>query len=289
MKTAALVAVTLVMLDLSWLHVATFLFAFVFLKVYLQKHRDNRNTYKSHVVHHIDANDVHAVHIHHSFSAIVRTISHSTVQLCSQRLPPRSHSGRRQSIGDFAPGTVFHEDAECTVTMTADPNIVQELIARTSDFPKLWNRGLQIPLQEFTANGLFTSSETSDDWKTGHALLPRGFNQIKIKSFAPQILAKTRAFVREWSNFKAGHKVEHVNDWLTAMTADAVVSCSMGMDMRNVERLGANEDRKHRKCPWTSFNSSSWIEWPGVCMCLLLLMQKCMTVRLVCWDKRTAG
>ena len=89
MKTAALVAVTLVMLDLSWLHVATFLFAFVFLKVYLQKHRDNRNTYKSHVVHHIDANDVHAVHIHHSFSAIVRTISHSTVQLCSQRLPPR--------------------------------------------------------------------------------------------------------------------------------------------------------------------------------------------------------
>ncbi|CAL1146957.1 unnamed protein product [Cladocopium goreaui] len=154
----------------------------------------------------------------------------------------RSHSGRRQSIGDFAPGTVFHEDAECTVTMTADPNIVQELIARTSDFPKLWNRGLQIPLQEFTANGLFTSSETSDDWKTGHALLPRGFNQIKIKSFAPQILAKTRAFVREWSNFKAGHKVEHVNDWLTAMTADAVVSCSMGMDMRNVERLGANEE-----------------------------------------------
>ena len=154
----------------------------------------------------------------------------------------RSHSGRKQSIGDFGPGTVFHEDAEYTVTMTADANIVQELIARTADFPKLWNRGLQIPLQEFTANGLFTSSETSDDWKTGHNLLPRGFNQIKIKSFAPQILAKTRAFVREWSNFKAGHKVEHVNDWLTAMTADAVVSCSMGMDMRNVERLGANEE-----------------------------------------------
>ena len=163
----------------------------------------------------------------------------------------RSHSGRRQAIGEFSIGTVFHEDAEYTVTMTADANIVQELIARTSDFPKLWNRGVQIPLQEFTANGLFTSSETSEDWKTGHSLLPRGFNQIKIKSFAPQILAKTRAFVREWSNFQAGHQVEHVNDWLTAMTADAVVSCSMGMDMRNVERLGAGQEtmEKHRRCP----------------------------------------
>lgn len=67
--------------------------------------------------------------------------------------------------------------------MTADANIVKELIDRTADFPKLWNRGFQIPLQGFTANGLFTSSETSDDWKTAHTLLPRGFNQIKIKSF----------------------------------------------------------------------------------------------------------
>ncbi|CAK9092542.1 Bifunctional cytochrome P450/NADPH--P450 reductase 2 (CYP102A3) (Fatty acid hydroxylase CypB) (Flavocytochrome P450 102A3) [Includes: Cytochrome P450 102A3 [Durusdinium trenchii] len=154
----------------------------------------------------------------------------------------RSHSGQRQEIADFPTGTIFNDSAHYTVTMTADANIVKELIDRTADFPKLWNRGFQIPLQGFTANGLFTSSETSDDWKTAHTLLPRGFNQIKIKSFAPQIFAKTRAFVREWSNFKAGHKVEHVNDWLTAMTADAVVSCSMGMDMRNVERLGAKQE-----------------------------------------------
>ena len=66
--------------------------------------------------------------------------------------------------------------------------------------------------------------------------------RIKIKSFAPQIMAKTRAFLREWSNFPTGHRVENVNDWLTAMTADAVVSCSMGMDMRNVERLGAKQE-----------------------------------------------
>ena len=35
--------------------------------------------------------------------------------------------------------------------------------------------------------------------------------------------------------------VKDVNEWLTAMTADAVVSCSMGMDMRNVERLGSKQ------------------------------------------------
>ena len=95
--------------------------------------------------------------------------------------------------------------------------------------------------KDFTANGLFTSSEKSEDWKTGHSLLPRGFNQIKVKGFAPQILAKTRAFVGEWSKFEAGHLVEDVNEWLTAMTADAVVSCSMGMDMCNVERLGSKQ------------------------------------------------
>ena len=76
--------------------------------------------------------------------------------------------------------------------------------------------------------------------------------RIKIKSFAPQIMAKTRAFLREWSNFPTGHRVENVNDWLTAMTADAVVSCSMGMDMRNVERLGAKQDGAR----WSSVNRS---------------------------------
>jgi len=151
------------------------------------------------------------------------------------------NGGRKEYIGDFAPGTVFHDDAHTVTIMTADADIVQELIERTPDFPKLWNRRTQIGLQDFTENGLFTSSETSDDWKAAHALLPRGFNQIKIKAFAPQILAKTRAFIREWSGFQAGHRVEGVNDWLTAMTADAVVTCSMGVDMRNVERLGARE------------------------------------------------
>lgn len=152
----------------------------------------------------------------------------------------RFYDGRKQDVWEFGT-TVFHEDAQYTETMTADANIVQELIARTSDFPKLWNRDVEVGLQDFTANGLFTSSEKSEDWKTGHSLLPRGFNQIKVKAFAPQVLAKTRSFVGEWSKFEAGHLVEDVNEWLTAMTADAVVSCSMGMDMRNVERLGAKQ------------------------------------------------
>ena len=151
------------------------------------------------------------------------------------------NGGYKDAIGDFPSDVVFHDDARMVTIMTASADIVQELISRTPDFPKLWNRRAQIGLQDFTENGLFTSSETSEDWKAAHSLLPRGFNQIKIKNFAPQILAKTRAFIREWSHFRAGERVEGVNDWLTAMTADAVVTCSMGMDMRNVERLGAKQ------------------------------------------------
>ncbi|CAJ1345293.1 unnamed protein product [Effrenium voratum] len=152
----------------------------------------------------------------------------------------RSHEGRKQSVGEFG-AAVIHRDAQYFEIMTADANIVQEMISRPADFPKLWNRDVEVGLQDFTANGLFTSSEKSEDWKTGHSLLPRGFNQIKVKGFAPQILAKTRAFVAEWSKFEAGQLVEGVNEWLTAMTADAVVSCSMGMDMCNVERLGSKQ------------------------------------------------
>mmetsp|Transcript_77557 Transcript_77557/g.136845 ORF Transcript_77557/g.136845 Transcript_77557/m.136845 type:complete len:1320 (-) Transcript_77557:350-4309(-) len=154
----------------------------------------------------------------------------------------RSYSGGPKSkVGDFPVGSAFHIDAETMTTWSADAEIVKELIERTPEFPKLWNRPAQLALQDFTGNGLFTSSETSEDWKSAHNLLPRGFNQIKVKSFAPQILSKTRAFVQEWSRFPAGYRLEGVNDWLTAMTADAVVACAMGMDMRNVERLGAGQ------------------------------------------------
>lgn len=149
----------------------------------------------------------------------------------------RFHGGQKAYVGEFGKA-ILHEDAQYTETMTADADVVQELISRSADFPKLWNREVELGVQDFTGNGLFTSSEHSADWKAGHSLLPRGFNQIKVKSFAPQIFAKTRAFVGEWSKFQPGHLVEDVNQWLTAMTVDAVVSCSMGLDMCNVERLG---------------------------------------------------
>jgi len=58
----------------------------------------------------------------------------------------RSYDGRKQDVWEFGT-TVFHEDTQYTETMTADANIVQELIARTSDFPKLWNRDVEVGLQ----------------------------------------------------------------------------------------------------------------------------------------------
>ena len=48
--------------------------------------------------------------------------------------------------------------------VTSDPEILAELCAREADFPKMWNRPAQIKLQDFTGNGIFTSSSTSSDW-----------------------------------------------------------------------------------------------------------------------------
>ena len=61
------------------------------------------------------------------------------------------------------------------------------------------------------------------------------------------MLDKVRIFMLEWSRKAAaadpaeGALVEHINDWLACMAADAVVKVSAGMDMHNVERLGAGE------------------------------------------------
>lgn len=59
----------------------------------------------------------------------------------------RSHEGRKQNVGEFGSAAVFHEQVQYTETMTADANIVQELIARPADFPKLWNRDVEVGLQ----------------------------------------------------------------------------------------------------------------------------------------------
>eukprot|EP00877_Chromochloris_zofingiensis_P012868 jgi/Chrzof1/7835/Cz02g38090.t1 len=122
------------------------------------------------------------------------------------------------------------------VVMTCDPCVVAELLERQEDFPKMWNDQRQLKIQKFTGNGLFTSSNTDMDWQTAHGLLPRGFNQIRVKNYFPVILDKTRTFMYEWSKLPEGTLITDVNDWLTCMTADAVTKAAMGLDMQNVEK-----------------------------------------------------
>lgn len=46
--------------------------------------------------------------------------------------------------------------------------VLAELCAREADFPKMWNRPAQVRLQDFTGNGIFTSSTTNCDWQVRH-------------------------------------------------------------------------------------------------------------------------
>jgi hypothetical protein len=43
------------------------------------------------------------------------------------------------------------------------------------------------------------------------------------------LLDKTRSFVSAWAQVPQGGTIEGVSDWLTCMTADAVVKASMGL------------------------------------------------------------
>eukprot|EP00878_Enallax_costatus_P002291 GHUV01002466.1.p1 GENE.GHUV01002466.1~~GHUV01002466.1.p1 ORF type:complete len:1154 (+),score=313.19 GHUV01002466.1:119-3580(+) len=126
---------------------------------------------------------------------------------------------------------------------TCDPEVVAELLARQDDFPKVWGRkAIERRIQTATGNGLFTSSTLDPDWENAHGLLPRAFNQIRIRNYFGVLLGKTRSFVSAWSQLAASSgTVTSVNDWLTCMTADAVVKASMGLDLANVERKAANE------------------------------------------------
>ena len=172
--------------------------------------------------------------------------------ICAGDVQARRRAEGGVIAAGFPPGTAFHPDAEDFVTLTADAEVVRELLARRDDFPKLWNRPAQLNVQRFTENGLFTSSETSEDWHTAHALLPRAFNEIRIRQYASTIIRKTGVFIEQWANklaqakhetgnVDASFNVEDMPEFLTAMTADAVVECSMGLDLKNVERIGAGE------------------------------------------------
>lgn len=139
-------------------------------------------------------------------------------------------SGGRDILPDAPSGMV-----DLAIT-TSDPEIVGELLERQDDFPKLWGREvIERRLQRFAGNGLFTSSTLDHDWQVAHGLLPRAFNQIRIKNYFPVILDKTRGFVAAWHAQPNGALISDVNDWLTCMTADAVTKAAMGLDMQNVE------------------------------------------------------
>lgn len=100
---------------------------------------------------------------------------------------------------------------------TCDPKVVAEMLERQDTFPKLWSReAVERKLAEFAGaswqrgasavwhhivrmllltsgasfaaslgNGLFTSSTRDHDWENAHGLLPRAFNQIRIKNYFP--------------------------------------------------------------------------------------------------------
>jgi hypothetical protein len=47
----------------------------------------------------------------------------------------------------------------------------------------MWNRPAQKLLEGFASNGLFTSSTSDPDWASGHGLLPRAFNTMRVKGY----------------------------------------------------------------------------------------------------------
>ena len=79
---------------------------------------------------------------------------------------------------------------------------------------------------------------------TGPGLIPRAFNALKIKAMYPSVLDAARQLAAELGAAAARTApapVPSVDDWITAMTADAVVKVSLGMQMHNVKRLAAGE------------------------------------------------
>ncbi|KAL7529350.1 hypothetical protein ACHAWF_002947, partial [Thalassiosira exigua] len=134
------------------------------------------------------------------------------------------------------------------LVLTVDPRMVSEMLHRQRNFPKMWSSAQERRVKEFVeSGGLFTDSTTSPAWETAHGVLPKYFNAIRIQNYYPTILEKTQAFAKEWAKLAAGggvggRTIPDATDWLTCMTADAVIKASMDYDMRNVERKGAGED-----------------------------------------------
>eukprot|EP00882_Tetradesmus_deserticola_P009550 GHRQ01010084.1.p1 GENE.GHRQ01010084.1~~GHRQ01010084.1.p1 ORF type:complete len:489 (+),score=219.99 GHRQ01010084.1:196-1662(+) len=138
-----------------------------------------------------------------------------------------------------------YDDFEAAIAAsvhTCDADVLQELLERQEDFPKLWNRANERTFTRMAENGIFTSDTPSSDWQTVHGLFPRGFNQLKIQTaYFPIIVKKTHNFVAEWSRYKPGHVVTGVNNWLACLTADAVIKAACNVDMDNIARRARDE------------------------------------------------
>ncbi|KAF6264212.1 cytochrome P450 [Scenedesmus sp. NREL 46B-D3] len=138
-----------------------------------------------------------------------------------------------------------YDDFEAAIAAsvhTCDADVLQELLERQEDFPKMWNRANERMFTRMAENGIFTSDTPSSDWQTVHGLFPRGFNQLKIQTaYFPIIVKKTNNFVTEWSRFEPGHLVTGVNNWLACLTADAVIKAACNVDMDNIARRARDE------------------------------------------------
>jgi hypothetical protein len=136
----------------------------------------------------------------------------------------------------------YHPSKQYGIVETVDPCMVDEMMNRQIDFPKMWTAPIERAISEYGGKGLFTSSSTDAEWETGHGVLPKFFNAFRMKKYYPIILDKTETFIRQWVKLGKNGVVEDANDWLACMAADAVVKSAMDYDMCNVERKGNNQE-----------------------------------------------
>jgi cytochrome P450 len=136
----------------------------------------------------------------------------------------------------------YHPSKQYGVVKTVDPCMVDEMMNRQVDFPKMWTSPPERAIADFGGKGLFTSSSTDTEWETGHGVLPKFFNVFRMKKYFPIILNKTEIFIKEWQKLGTNGVIDDANDWLACMAADAVVKSVMDYDLCNVERKGNNQE-----------------------------------------------
>lgn len=66
---------------------------------------------------------------------------------------------------------------------TSDPVVVEQLLKREADFPKMWTSQANKLISFLGGSGLFTSSTTDPSWKTARPLMSRPFNEVKIRQY----------------------------------------------------------------------------------------------------------